>query len=251
MSAIATIYRDAGRFVRACPGLFLLVVAVELAQHLAEYRAGFYDSIAAMKAAEGDAARMAVGHAKVLLLFAVQFWALRFYAFGHDPAAPTRRDPAAWMAFLPVTAWGLMWLVLVQDGAWAARAIGWDGRSFGIALLTATLVSTTLEIALSAWKTTAATGSASVGFVDSIGAMRGSWLFGLAVSAAAILPAMALHYGFAILAIGRDPATGAAVLLADSLLVGIMGPLMAGSTYAVARRVAAGLGRPLVPAPAH
>lgn len=251
MSAITAVYRDAWRFVRACPGLFLLVVAVKLAQHLIEYRAGFYDSLLAMKAAESDGLRMAAGHVKVLLLFAVQFWALRFYAFGHDPAAPTRRDPAAWIAFLPVVAWGLMWLVVVQDGAWAARAFGWDGRSFAIALLLLTLVSTMLEIALSAWKTSAATGSGTIGFLASIRATRGSWLFALNVSTAAILPAMSMHYGFAFLAIGRDPATSAGVLLADSLLVGIMGPLMAGSSWVVARRVAAGMGRPLVPAPAH
>jgi hypothetical protein len=107
----------------------------------------------------------------------------------------------------------------------------------GLVLLAAILVSTLLEIALSAWKTAAATGDASIGFARSIRLTRGHWGFGLGVSAAAILPAMVLHYAFAILAIGRPAAVQALVLAADSLLVGYMGPLMAASTFEIARRV--------------
>ena len=46
MSVVAQMYRNAGAYVRGCTGLFFLVVAVELIQHLVEYRAGFYDSMA-------------------------------------------------------------------------------------------------------------------------------------------------------------------------------------------------------------
>ena len=254
MTTIAAMYRDAAAYVRACTGLFLLVVAAELAQHLIEYRAGFYDSLAAMKAAEGDVARMAMGHVKVLLLFATNFFALRFYAFGRDPAAPLRRDPRAWALFVPVMLWGLFWLVLLQDGAWAARAMGWSGRPFALALVVVMLLSTGFEIALSAWKTAAASGNGAIGFVRSIRLTRGHVWWSLTVSAAAILPAMVLHYGFAFLSLGRGPLGTAAVLVADSLLVGIMGPLMAAATYAIARRVTQGAEVPLVPvplAPAH
>lgn len=237
MSVFAQMYRNAGAYVRGCTGLFLLVVAVELVQHLVEYRAGFYDSIAAMKAAEADPLRMVMGHAKVLLLFATTYWSLRFYGFGNDPAAPLRRDPQAFRLFVPVMLWGLAWLLLVQDGPFLARALGVPAKPMGVMLLAAVLVSTLLEIALSAWKTAAATGNPSIGFLRSIRLTRGHWWFGLGVSAAAILPAMVLHYAFAILAIGRPAAVQALVLSADSLLVGYMGPLMAASTFAIARRV--------------
>ena len=247
MTAIGTMYRDAGRYVRHCTGLFLLVVAVELVQHLVEYRAGFYDGMAAMKAAEHDPLRMAMGHAKVLLLFATHFCALRFYAFGHDPAAPQRRDPRAWALYGPVMLWGMMWLVLVQDGAWAATALGWNGRAFALAMIAVMLASTGFELALSAWKTAAATGNAAIGFGRSIRLTRGHGWWSLNVSTAAILPAMALHYGFAFLALGKGPAATAAVLVADSLLVGVMGPLMAASTWAIARRVTDAAGEALLP----
>jgi hypothetical protein len=238
MTIIARMYRDAGAYVRHCTGLFLLVVAVELVQHLVEYRAGFYDSLVAMKAAEGDALRMVMGHAKVVLMFATTYWSLRFFAFGNDPDAPLRRDPLAVRLYVPVMAWGLMWLLLVQDGPLLARAMGMPAKPMALVLLGTILVSTVLEIALSAWKTAAATGDPSVGFVRSIRMTRGHWGFGLAVSAAAILPAMALHYGIAILSLGRPAAVQAALLTADSLLVGYMGPLMAASVFAIARRVA-------------
>lgn len=254
MNTIMAMYRDAARYVRACTGLFLLVVAAELAQHLIEYRAGFYDGLAAMKAAEGDVARMAMGHAKVLLLFATNYFALRFYAFGHDPAAPLRRDPRAWALFVPVMLWGLMWLVLLQDGAWAASALGWNGRGFALAMVAVMLASTGFELALSAWKTAAATGNGAIGFVRSIRLTRGHVWWSLNVSAAAILPAMALHYALAFLALGKGPLATAAVLVTDSLLVGYMGPLMAASTCAIARRVTRAAGEPLLPpplAPAH
>jgi hypothetical protein len=239
MSVVAQMYRDAGAYVRGCTGLFLLVVAVELVQHLVEYRAGFYDSMAAMKAAEGDTLRMVMGHAKVVLLFATTYWSLRFYGSGNDPAAPLRRDPQAFRLFVPVMLWGLMWLVLVQDGPLLARALGAPAKPMGLALLVAILVSTLLEIALSVWKTAAATGDASIGFVRSIRLTRGHWGFGLAVSAAAIVPAMVLHYAFAIVSLGRPAAAQAALLTADSLLVGYMGPLMAASTFVIARRATA------------
>jgi hypothetical protein len=237
MTIVARMYRDAGLYVRHCTGLFLLVVAAELVQHLVEYRTGFYDSLMAAKAAEDDLLRMAMGHAKVVLLFATTYWSLRFYAFGNDPAAPLRRDPQAFRLFVPVMAWGLIWLLLVQDGPLLARAMGVPARPVGLLLLAAILVSTLFEIALSAWKTAAATGDPSIGFVRSIRMTRGAWGFGLGISAAAILPAMVLHYAFAIVAIGRPAAVQAVILTADSLLVGYMGPLMAASVFAIARRV--------------
>jgi hypothetical protein len=238
MNIVARMYRDAGLYVRRCTGLFLLIVAAELTQHLVEYRAGFYDSLTAMKTAEGDLLRMTMGHAKVVLLFATTYWSLRFYAAGNDPAAPLRRDAGALRLFVPVMLWGLMWLLLVQDGPLLARAIGVPAKPMGLVLVAAILVSTLFEIALSAWKTAAATGDPSIGFVRSIRLMRGHWGFGLGVSAAAVLPAMVLHYALAVIAIGRPAVVQAAILTADSLLVGYMGPLMAASTFAVAQRVA-------------
>lgn len=239
MSVVARLYRDAGLYVRHCTGLFLLVVAAELIQHLVEYRAGFYDSLTAARAAEGDTLRMVMGHAKVVLLFATTYWSLRFYAFGYDPAAPLRRDPQALRLFVPLMAWGLMWLLLVQDGPLLARALGVPAKPTGLILLGAILVSTMFEIALSAWKTAAATGNPSIGFLRSIRMTRGSWRFGLNVSAAAILPAMVLHYAFAIVSLGRPAAVQAVLLTADSLLVGYMGSLMAASIFVIAQRVTA------------
>lgn len=237
---VIDMYVRAGRYVARCPWLFLAVVAVELVQHVIEYRAGFYDSMAAMKAAEGDVARMAMGHAKVLLLFVTTYWALRFYAAGDDPAAPTRHDPRALALYVPVMLWGLLWLVLLQDGPLLAAALGVGGRSLGIALIVLLLASTAFEVTLSAWKVSAATGDGSVGFVPSIRLMRGHYWWSLGMTIAATIPAMVLHYALAFAALGRGPAATAGVLIADSLLVGYMAPVMAAAVFAVARRVTPG-----------
>lgn len=237
MNVVAQMYRGAAMFVRRCPWLFLAIVAVELAQHLIEYRAGFYADIAAMKAAEHDAARLAMGHVKVLTLFAAQYWALRFFAFGNDAGAPLRRDPRALALFLPVMAWGAFWLLLTIDLPLLAPAPGIGRKALAGFLLTAMLVSTVLEVGLSAWKTTAASGDGSVGFIRSLRLTQGHWWWGLGISVAAILPAMALHYALAFAALDHGPVATAAVLTADSLLVGYMGPLMAAATFVIARRV--------------
>ncbi|WP_156457831.1 hypothetical protein [Sphingomonas sp. Leaf412] len=234
---MADIYVRAGRYVARCPWLFLAVVAAEMVQHAIEYRAGFYDGIAAMKAAEGDVLRMAMGHVKVLLLFATTYWALRFLAAGDDPAAPTRRDPRAMALYVPVMLWGVFWLLVVQDGPILARAMNVPARPLGIGLLVVILASTAFEVTLSAWKVSAATGDGGVGFRRSIRMTRGHYAWSLGMTIAAMLPAMVLHYALAFAALGRGPMATWTVLLGDSLLVGYMAPVMAAAVFAVAQRV--------------
>ena len=249
------IYRRAWVFAWACPLLFLLPAVVEMVQHAVELHAGFYDSIAAMKAAEGSPGRMIAGHFKILALFLTGYWAVRFHAFGGDPRAARAIDSRAVRLFVPVMTWGLLWLVLLQDGPLLAAAWGVPARAVGIALLLLFVGGMAFEVCLTSWKTAAAVGNDRIGFVRSIALTRGRYWWALGVTLATILPAMIVHYALAVAAIGRSPALTWAILFADSLLVAALGALMATATYVIARRIAERHGLPLLPAepqvPAH
>ena len=75
--------------------------AVELLQHWAEVHIGMYDSLASAKLVEQHPLRMAIGHAKILSLILIGYWAMRFFAFD-DPTEATRLDPrAVWLFAVP------------------------------------------------------------------------------------------------------------------------------------------------------
>lgn len=95
-----SVYGRAGRYAV----LFAVPAIVEMIQHAAEIRLGFYGDWAAMKAAEGHPLRMVLGHLKVFTLFLTGYWAIRFWAFGDDPVAARTLDPRAVRLFVPVMA---------------------------------------------------------------------------------------------------------------------------------------------------
>lgn len=241
------IYRRAWRYALMCPLLFLLPALVEMVQHIVEYRGGFYDSIAAMKAAEGSPARMIAGHFKVFALFLTGYWVVRFHAFGEDPRAARGLEPRAVGLFVPVMLWGLMWLVLLQDGPLLAAAWGLPHRSVAIALVLLLVGSMAFEVCLNSWKAAAAVGNGAIGFGRSIALTRGRCWWALGITLATVLPPMVVHYALAFAALGRSPAWTVAVLAADSLLVAGMGALMATSTFVIARRIGERHGLALLP----
>ncbi|MFD1951023.1 hypothetical protein ACFSGX_09625 [Sphingomonas arantia] len=237
MNAFTTPYSRAWRFALACPLLFAVPAVAEVAQHVVEYGAGFYRSIAAMKAAEHDTGRMVLGHLKVIALYLTGYWATRFWAYGDDARAAGRLDARAIGLYLPVVAWELMWLVVIQDGPIIAGALNLPERL--IMLIVAILLPAMLlfNMFLATWKTTTAVGDGRVGFMRSIELTRGSYLWSLGLTLVTVLPVLVLHYVLAFASLGRSPAVTAGVLGADSLLVAFMAPLLVAVNYAIAERV--------------
>ena len=82
-----------GSLRAAVPAAVPVPGVVEMLRHLFELRAGFHESLAAMKAAEHASSRMAAGHFKVLALLPTGWWAACFHACGDDPAAARAWDP--------------------------------------------------------------------------------------------------------------------------------------------------------------
>lgn len=241
---LVEVFVRSGRYALLCPLLFLVPVAVEMVQHAVEIRAGMYVDIAGLKAAEGDALRLIVGHVKVIALFLTGYWAARFLVFGDDPVAARRIDPVAVRLFVPVMVWSLFWLILVQDVPLIADAAGISGNVAAWVLILSLIVSLLFEPLLSAWKTAAAAGNPAIGFVRSIRLMRGVYLYAVILSLLAMLPLMVAHYALALVAVGKAPAVVWAVMALDSLLVGYLGVVMVAAAFVVARRAAvrAGVG---------
>lgn len=234
---LVEVFVRSGRYALLCPLLFLIPVAVEMFQHAVEIRAGMYVDIAGLQAAEGDVLRLTIGHVKVIALFLTGYWAARFLVFGDDPVAARRIDPVAVRLFVPVMAWSLFWLILVQDGPLIADAAGIQGNVAAGVLILSLIVSLLFEPLLSAWKTAAAAGNPGIGFVRSIRLTGG--IYPYAVTLLAMLPLMVAHYALALVAVGKAPGIVWAVMALDSLLVGYLGVVMVAAAFVVARRAAA------------
>ena len=232
------VFVRSGRYALLCPLLFLVPVAVEMVQHAVEIRAGMYVDMAGLQAAEGDMLRLIIGHVKVIALFLTGYWAARFLVFGDDPVATRRIDPVALRLFLPVMAWGLFWLIVVQDVPLIANAAGLSGNVAGGVLILSLLVSLLFDPLLAAWKTAAASGNGAIGFVRSIRLTRGIYPYAVIVALLPMLPLMVGHYALAFLAVGKAPALVWAIMALDSLLVGYLGVVMIATSYVVARRAA-------------
>lgn len=230
------IFARSGRYALICPLLFLVPVAVEMVQHVVEIHSGMYVDIAGMKAAEGNMLRLTIGHFKVFALFLTGYWAARFLVFGDDPAAARRIEPVAVRLFVPVMAWSLFWLIVMQDVPLIAEAAGMSGSIAAGVLGVSLIVSLFFEPLLSAWKTAAAAGQPGIGFVRSIRLTRGVYLYAVVVSLLAMLPLMVAHYALALLAVGKAPGVVWAMMVLDSLLVGYLGVVMVAAAYVIARR---------------
>lgn len=235
-SDLKAIYVRSGRYALLCPLLFLVPVAVEMVQHIVEIQAGMYVDRAGLLAAESDKLRLAIGHVKVIALFLTGYWAARFLVFGDDPAAARRIDRQAVRLFVPVMAWGLFWLIFVQDGPFIARAAGIGGDPAVPIMVSGLIVSLLFEPLLSAWKIAAAAGNRAIGFVRSIRLVGRTYLRAIILSLLAMLPLMVAHYALAIVAVGSAPTLVWALMAVDSVLVGYLGVVMVAGAYVIARR---------------
>ncbi|MEP9359898.1 hypothetical protein [Sphingomonas sp. KR3-1] len=241
------IFAGATRFALLCPLLFLLPVAVELLQHWAEVHVGMYASIAAAKAVEHDPLRMAIGHAKVIALFLLGYWVVRFLAHGDSAREAVRYDRVAVRLFAWVMAWGLFWLVLVQDGPALAPALGLSPRAMAFTQLGVILASMFFELCLSAWKAAAPLGNARITFLRSLAMILGSFWWAVGLMFLTVIPLLVVHYVLAAVAIGKGPAVLWTVLAIDAVLAAYLGVVMVVFTYVLAERMAVRHGETLMP----
>lgn len=243
---IATIYRSAWAFLRACPLLFLIPVAVEFAQHVVEWHAGMYDGIAGAKAAEADPLRMQFGFAKTLALLLPGYWFTRFLMFGNDARrARSIEWPAIglWLVIFAVQALQQWWALF---GPPLTDMVGLSGQVAEGAGYALAVIGMVVGIYLIAWYVAWPLGNARIGPLAAIRIMAGSFWYSVALLIAAIIPAMILHYALSFGAIVAPALFDWPLLILDSLVVGYLALMMAGANAVAARHAAAKKGISLV-----
>jgi hypothetical protein len=230
-------YRGSFAFLIACPLLALVPVALELVQHGIEVHIGLYDSIAAARALEHDPLRMGFGFVKVLGLILPTYWVTRFLAW-RDAGQAARWDTGAVRLFLPY---------LLLQGVLAAVQLFVLPQTLPV-LLATFIGSLVVGVLIAGWGIAAPLGNPAIGPRASASLMLPQLVGSTLFSFIAVLPLMVPHYGLGALALLGPKSLLWPILIADSLLVGWLGALLAANTYVIAVRAAKRAGVALAPA---
>lgn len=105
-------YRDGPRVLAGLPLLFGGIIAWEFAQHIMEYRIGFFDSRAAARAVSQDGGRMVLGWVKMILVYVGGFFAIRYLVLGRGGGV-MRPSAAAMLRYLPYIVYSLIVFALI------------------------------------------------------------------------------------------------------------------------------------------
>ena len=221
LKQLESLYRESWHYARACPLLFLVPVAAETAQHVAEYATGFYADIAHARAAETSPLRLALG---VLL---AGYWMTRWLAW-RDAARVGALDSVAERRFAPLLALEMLVQML---GLWSIY--GAHGTPpLGI-VIAAVLGPFLLALLLADWQARAPLGLAS-GPLGSARLVLPVLPWALAFNLLAFLPVMIVHYALGYGAIAGSTAIKWPLLAADTLLVGYLSAILAGVPWYIA-----------------
>lgn len=239
-------YGEAWQFTKIFPALVGLVVLLEGVQHIVEWLSGYYVSVEAAQAAEGNLLRLTLGGAKAVAIVLLGYWVPRYLLSQGSKRFTTAFDPTA------LRRYGVAALCYVLISAVAVFAVA----LFGALLPERALLPVFLLVAgamirtlLSFWMAGAAVADPAATLVQSIRSTQGCLLWGTGVAILCSVPPFVLHYVLGLRAIGMPPTIAAAMLAADALVVGFTGALLASVQVQVARRVAAQHGHALTAAP--
>lgn len=212
-------------FVRDCLALALVPVVFELLQHVVEVRIGMYDSLAAAQAVEDSPMRTAFGLLKVASLTLPAYWVMRFLP-RRDARFAARVESPAWRLFGVFLA---VQIVLEAIDLYLLPKQGW----WALVVFVVGMVEGAL---FAAWAVGASWGNERMGVQASIRLMAPRLIWTLAFQIAVLLPLLVPHYALGMFAIVGTKSLLWPTLVIDSLLVGVMTPvLIAGSFYPALR----------------
>ena len=237
-TALRQTYGNAWRFLFALPLIAIAVVGFEGLQHLAEWNAGMYGSLAQFKSAAEDPGRMITGSLKVIWLLVIQYWVTRFVAGGGSARVALTLEPVALRKFAWVFLYSVVsaFVILFIPTFYPAGSPA--HRTVAVSMALVELVTLPIGVVLVPWMVGAACGDPRASPIFGIRRAWGSILWGLAVSIVAVLPLMAVHYAFSFYAIGRAPGVTALMLVTDAIVVGFLSVVMCTNQVAIASRMA-------------
>lgn len=246
-SDVKDIYRSAWAFSLACPLLFLVPVAVEMAQHIAELHIGFYDSVAAARAVEHHPLRMGLGALKVAALSLPGYWFLRYLAHGWSGEAARRveaRGLALWGVLFALNFASQLYTLFGPPVGHVLGLGGTLGKWLGTGLSLAWLV---VGLWLTAWFVAWPLGNAAIGPLRSVRIMVGhAWRTAIYM-VAGILPLMVAHYALGMGSMGRPTWLALTLQVVDAALVGWLALTITAPLWFAAKRAADAKGVSLLP----
>ena len=220
--ALARLYPMGFSLLWKAPLVLALVIVPEFIQHIVEIRLGMFDSAEAFRALSADPTRMAFGIAKIIGLIAAMLAAARFWA--------TRDSGRAWYGIADI-AWRrfalgfLLFMLLPAAPALLEPQIGKpNAQAIGIVMSLIMLPMLFLMLA----------GLFGDRQTTSRDMWRRSWPWAVLMAALLVLafaPAQWLHGMNHRWALGADPALVWALMIFDSLLVGLLAGLVGTAFY--------------------
>ena len=223
--AVLATYRTAGRMFWVAPAIVAVAVLPELLQHAAEMKIGMFTSREAFRALADDPTRWFFAYGKIAGLWLGILLTVRFLAIGGWKGM--FRIPFGNVVRILLAAGAT---VLVDEALKRAGEVAGAAIAFGV-------VSAFLQAGLTLYVV------ALVAREDTIDLRGAFWRFLptsfllVLLMAVAFVPAQALHMGNHLVAMGQPMPVVAAIMLFDSLLVGLMATLI-GSAMIVAVRAA-------------
>lgn len=221
LALVIEVYRRGGRTIVLAPLIFAIAVLPEFAQHIAEMQLGMFESREAFAAMAMDPLRWQFAYGKIAGLAIAILATARYWRFGSVRAALLVRPKA------------LLWIALAVAAMLAIDfGLGWVSDRTGsivgggvavVSFLLQTLVQVVVIAALLEDRELTLRRLVTWGWVIAI--------VQLAMMAAAALPAMGLHTAAHKLAFLTPPAIDWLVMVADSLLVGLIATLIGSALF--------------------
>ncbi|MGR6328381.1 hypothetical protein ACU5AX_04895 [Sphingomonas sp. XXL09] len=209
-------YRDGPRVLAGLPWLFGAIIAWEFAQHVMEYRIGFFVSREAAKAVSQDGGRMALGWVKMILVYVGGFFAIRYLMLGQSRAV-LRPALRTMLRYLPYVAYALIVFAIIF---YADRLVAPAHVMTLRGLVGLTQIA--IEPLLMPWIVSAAT-DGPVRTPWQSANMVGRWYpWALALFFVGRLPISLVHQGLGTWAMGRDTLLLWLMLAADAVTVGLL-----------------------------
>jgi hypothetical protein len=225
-AAIVSTLRLGGRTWMAAPGIVAIAMLPEFAQHAAEIHLGMFDSRAAFNAAAEDPLRWFFAYPKVAGLLIGILATARFLALGSVREA------------LLIRPGNLLRLLFAMVLTFAAEApFRWAGEASSSAVLDAVLmaVSAIVQAGLTVYVVGALIGDPENGLRRAFTERWPTSVLLTLLAAIVFVPTQALHMGNHLAAMGQPQPIVWALMIFDTLVVGLMAALLGAALFVAYR----------------
>ena len=239
-------FADTGRFARALPLVVVLMIGIEILQHIVEARLGMFAGDPALRTTAAAApVRMLFGWPKMAMVYLLAFFAMRWLVT-EDRRATLRPTTRAIGRYALVALFQTVIAAVIIYARPIADLFGAGEAGVLPLRMTFGLFQQLAEPALALWYVNAAMGTRAYGPVASARATGWLYLWALPLLFLSRLPFNAVHQLLNRWPAGKPAALLWPMLIADAAIVGVLVVFVAAIQLRIARYVAARRGCPLL-----